>query len=73
MTGRQLGLALLAAGAVLVLLGLLAWSGLLNWFGRLPGDVRVDRPGFRLYAPLGSMLAISLVLSLIAWLVRRWL
>jgi hypothetical protein len=71
--GRSLGLALLAAGAVLVVLGQFAWGGLLSWFGRLPGDVQIDRPGFRLYAPLGSMLLVSLVLSLIAWLVRRWL
>jgi Protein of unknown function (DUF2905) len=73
MSGRQVGLALIAAGALLALVGLLAWSGLLAWFGRLPGDVRIDRPGFRLYAPLGSMLLVSLVLSLLWSLLRRLL
>jgi hypothetical protein len=70
-TGRSLGLALLAAGAILVVLGLLVWSGLLSWFGRLPGDLRIDRPGFRLFAPLGSMLLVSLVLTLLWSLLRR--
>jgi hypothetical protein len=69
--GRTVGLALLAAGALLVVLGLLAWGGLLSWFGRLPGDVRIDRPGFRFFAPLGSMLVVSLVLSLLWSLLRR--
>jgi hypothetical protein len=43
--------------------------------GGLPGDISVQRPGFRFYAPLGSSLlislALSLVLTLIAWLWRR--
>jgi hypothetical protein len=35
----------------------------LSWFGRLPGDVRVERPGFSLYAPITSMILVSLALS----------
>jgi hypothetical protein len=67
---------------VLILLGLvLLATGLLwPWFGRLglghlPGDIRIERPGFSLYAPLGSGLVVSVVLSLvltaIAWFLRR--
>ncbi|UOQ67638.1 DUF2905 family protein [Hymenobacter volaticus] len=37
----------------------------------MPGDIRIERPGFRLYAPIVSMLLISLLLSGIMWLVRR--
>ena len=63
-----LGLVLLAAGL------LWPWLGRLG-LGHLPGDIRVARPGFRLYAPLGSGLVISVVLSmvltLIAWFLRR--
>jgi len=70
----QLGKVLVLLGLGIVLLGAFLWLGggsLLGWFGRLPGDVRVERPGFRLYAPFVSMLLISLLLSLIMWLVRR--
>ncbi|WP_324671403.1 DUF2905 domain-containing protein [Hymenobacter sp. GOD-10R] len=71
----QLGKILVLLGLGIVLLGAFLWLGggsLLGWFGRLPGDVRVERPGFRLYAPFVSMVLISLLLSLIMWLVRRF-
>ncbi|WP_240635612.1 DUF2905 family protein [Hymenobacter rigui] len=61
-------------GLGLMVLGALLWLGggsLLSWFGRLPGDVRVERPGFRLYVPWVSMLLVSLLLSLVLWLIRR--
>jgi hypothetical protein len=71
MDGRGLGLVLAAIGAVLLLLGVLAWSGALGWFGRLPGDIRIERDGIRIYVPLVSMLVVSVVLSLLLWLIRR--
>ncbi|MBX0290409.1 DUF2905 domain-containing protein [Hymenobacter sp. HSC-4F20] len=70
----QLGKTIVILGLVLVTLGAFVWLGggsLLGWFGRLPGDIRVERPGFRFYAPIVSMLLVSLLLSLIMWLVRR--
>ncbi|SMB92869.1 conserved hypothetical protein [Hymenobacter roseosalivarius DSM 11622] len=70
----QLGKLLLFLGLGLALLGGFLWLGggnWLSWFGRLPGDVRVERPGFRLYMPLVSMLLLSLLLSLVLWVVRR--
>lgn len=70
----QLGKILVLLGLVLVAFGAFVWLGggsLLGWFGRLPGDIRVERPGFRFYAPIVSMLLVSLLLSLIMWLVRR--
>lgn len=73
MTGRQLGIVLVVAGVALAIAGALAWAGWLAWFGRLPGDVHVERPGFRLEAPFVSMLIVSLVLSLAVALVRRLL
>ena len=73
MTGRALGPLLVAAGLVLVVVGLLAWSGGLGWFGRLPGDVRVERGNVRVYAPIASMLLVSLALTVVLWVVRRLL
>ncbi len=58
------GLLALLALTVLLLVGLPAFSGRLKWFGRLPGDIRYEGRRTRVYAPLVSMLLISLILSL---------
>jgi hypothetical protein len=63
------GLVLVVAGLVLVGVGLLVWSGGLSWFGRLPGDIRIERPHTRVYIPLASSLLISIVLSAVLSLV----
>ena len=62
---------LIALGASLVLLGL-AWSWVrrLPLF-RLPGDIVIDRPGFRFFFPITTMLLISAVISFIAWVLRK--
>ena len=59
------------AGVVIVLIGLAIWSGALGWFGRLPGDIRIERDSVRVYIPIVSMLLISLVLSLVMYLLNR--
>lgn len=43
----------------------------LIWLGLLPGDLVFERPGLRVFVPLGTMLAVSLLLSLLIWLLRR--
>lgn len=68
---RQTGLLVAAAGLVVVLVGLAIASGGLSWFGRLPGDVRVERENVRLYIPITSMILVSLALSAVLWLVRK--
>jgi hypothetical protein len=62
---------LVILGTVLILVGL-AWPYLrrLPLF-RLPGDVVIDRPGFRFFFPITTMLLISVVVSVLAWLLRR--
>jgi hypothetical protein len=62
---------LVIIGTAIVLVGLL-WKPLskLPLF-RLPGDLVIDRPGFRFFFPLTTMLLISAVVSLILWLFRR--
>ena len=67
-----LGLLIAGLGVILVVIGVLVWWGAFGWFGRLPGDIRVERPGFRFYFPLVSMLLISIVLSLLLAIARRW-
>jgi hypothetical protein len=67
-----LGPLIIGVGVAIVLVGVLVWTGALNWFGRLPGDIRYESGSTRIYVPLASMLAISVVLSLIAAVVRRF-
>jgi hypothetical protein len=68
-----LGPLLVGLGAGLVVIGLVVWSGAVSWFGRLPGDIRIERESVHLYLPLTSMLLVSVGLSLVAYLVRRFL
>jgi hypothetical protein len=70
--GASVGLGIAAAGVALVIVGLLVWSGALAWFGRLPGDIRIERETVRVYIPIVSMLVVSAVLSLLLYLARRW-
>jgi hypothetical protein len=68
---RSLGRVLVVVGVVLAVLGAALWSGALEWFGWLPGDVRIENGSTRVYVPIVSMLIVSAVLSLILWVVRR--
>ena len=62
---------LITLGLLIAFLGL-AWPWVSRLpLGRLPGDVRIDRPGFTLYAPFTTMILVSLSLSLLVWLLRR--
>ena len=69
---RSTGLMIVAVGVAVVLVGLLWMTGALNWFGRLPGDIRYEGGRTRVYVPLVSMLLVSLLLSLIMYLLRRF-
>ena len=68
---RSIAPVLLVAGIVLIVAAALAYTGLLSWFGRLPGDVRIQRENLRVYVPITSMLLLSGVLSLVIALIRR--
>ncbi|MHB0971924.1 MAG: DUF2905 domain-containing protein [Thermoanaerobaculia bacterium] len=70
---RSAGLLIVVAGLALAVIGLLVYSGALSWFGRLPGDIRIERESVRFYIPITSMVLVSVVLSAIAWVVRRFL
>jgi hypothetical protein len=62
---------LIVLGVVLVLVGVLwPWLGRIG-LGRLPGDIVMEREGFRLYIPIATSLLISAVLTLGFWLYRK--
>jgi uncharacterized membrane protein YidH (DUF202 family) len=60
------GTLLMAVGVLLVVVGLLVRVGGFAWFGRLPGDIRIERPSLRLYVPITSALLVSFALSIVA-------
>jgi hypothetical protein len=62
---------LVILGAVVLLAGLLwPWLKRMNLF-HLPGDIVIDRPGFKFFFPITSMLLVSAALTILAWLMRR--
>ena len=62
---------LIALGAILLAAGLL-WPWIVHLgFGRLPGDIVIERPHFRLYVPIVTSLLLSVVLTLLIWLFRK--
>ena len=66
-----MGRVLIILGAILVVAGLLwPWLRRMPLF-HLPGDIVIDRPGFKFFFPITTMLIVSVVLSIIAWLLRR--
>lgn len=68
-----MGKILILIGILVVILGLLIhFTGFnFNWFGKLPGDIRIERPGFSFYFPITSMILISVVVSLVLWIIRK--
>ena len=72
----ELSKLLIAIGFGLVLLGLVVQlaarvPGLFSWFGNLPGDIRYEGPHTFIFIPLGSMLVVSVLLSVLLWLIQR--
>jgi formate hydrogenlyase subunit 3/multisubunit Na+/H+ antiporter MnhD subunit len=62
---------LIVAGVIAIIVGI-AWPWLARLgLGRLPGDFHVQRDGFSFYFPLTTSIVVSIVISLIIWLLRR--
>lgn len=62
---------LIVLGLVIALIGVL-WPWLSKIpFGRLPGDLRIERPGGSFYFPIATSIVISIVISLLLYLFRR--
>ena len=68
----SLARALILAGVLCVAVGLLLAAVPSLPLGRLPGDLRIERPGLRVYLPITSSLLVSLALSAALWLFARW-
>lgn len=64
MSNQQTGLVIIAIGIGIVLLGVLVSLGGLSWFGKLPGDIRIQGQSGTVFIPITSMVVISVLLSL---------
>ncbi len=73
MDARSAGLLIAALGAVAILVGLVVMTGALSWFGRLPGDIRIASGNTRVYIPITTMIVVSIGLSLLSLVIRRFL
>jgi hypothetical protein len=63
---NDIGKTLVIVGLALVVLGAVFWVGdKTPWFGRLPGDIRVEREHYKLYFPLTTCLLISILLTIV--------
>ncbi|MFO7783527.1 MAG: DUF2905 domain-containing protein [Thermodesulfobacteriota bacterium] len=62
---------LVILGVALAVVGLLwPWLGKIP-LGRLPGDIFINRPGFKLFIPITTMVLLSGLISLILWIFRK--
>ena len=62
----MIGLVIVATGAVWLL------APHIPWLGRLPGDIAVEREGFRFHFPIVTCIILSLFLTGVIWLVRHF-
>ncbi|HOF20277.1 MAG TPA: DUF2905 domain-containing protein [Bacteroidales bacterium] len=71
---QQTGKILIITGIILIIAGLILYfaGNKLSWLGHLPGDIRVEKENMRFYFPLTTMILVSVLLSLILYLLRKF-
>jgi hypothetical protein len=64
---------IIIAGALIIIIGVAVYffHDKLDWIGRLPGDIRIEKENFRFYFPITTMIVASVVLTLIITLIKR--
>ena len=70
----QTGKWIIIAGVVIAVIGVLIYffHDKLNWFGKLPGDIRIEKENFRFYFPITTMIIISIVLTILVNIFKRF-
>lgn len=64
---KEIARMLMIGGGIIMLIGLILYFAV----GKLPGDIRIEKPGFNFYAPITSMLILSGIVSLLIWLFKK--
>jgi hypothetical protein len=70
---QQTGKYIIILGAIFIGIGVLIYffHNKLNWIGRLPGDIRIEKENFRFYFPFTTMILLSLLLTIIVNILKR--
>lgn len=65
---------IIGIGAIIIIVGVIVYffHDKLNWIGRLPGDIRIEKENFRFYFPITTMVLFSLLGTFILWLIRKF-
>ncbi|HLN20121.1 MAG TPA: DUF2905 domain-containing protein [Bacteroidales bacterium] len=68
------GKTLVIIGIIIILAGAVLWlaGDKLNWIGRLPGDIRIEKGNTRFYFPVTTMIILSILFSVIMWIIRKF-
>jgi len=71
---QQAGKFLIVAGIILIIAGLIVYfaGNKFTWLGHLPGDIRIEKENVRFYFPITTMIILSIVLSAIVYLIRKF-
>ena len=72
-TMEQIGKALIIIGIILVIAGAIVYfaGNRLSWLGHLPGDINIVKENVRIYIPITTMILISVVVSVILYVLRK--
>jgi hypothetical protein len=64
---------IIMAGAMIVLLGVVIYffHDKLNWIGRLPGDIRIEKENFKFYFPITTLIIFSVLITIIIQIIRK--
>lgn len=71
---QQTGKYILIAGIFIVLIGIVIYffHDYLKWIGKLPGDIRIERGNFRFYFPLATMIVVSLLITILINIFKKF-
>lgn len=68
---KQIGMMLILLGVAVTVVGIfLYFGGTVSWLGNLPGDIRIARPGYRIYIPITTSILISILITLVLYFIR---
>lgn len=70
----ETGKYIIAFGILIIIAGIIVYffHDKLNWIGRLPGDIRIEKDTFRFYFPITTMIIFSLLITLIVRIIRKF-
>ncbi|MEO8414553.1 MAG: DUF2905 domain-containing protein [Ginsengibacter sp.] len=72
---QQTGKYIIVAGILVLLTGILIYffHDYFRWLGKLPGDISIKKEHYRFYFPIVTMIVVSLAITLIINIIKRWL